>query len=147
MTTTAIATTIRALVAPLVLVLLGLPGCAGAAAGEGELVAFEALGTPFPGGAGFDELGDGLDPGFAGPLTAYPTAAAALRRPVPAGARTFAFVLVGCQDTTAVLHVRPDRISAEATGPDEVDCGAPEFFFAAFDVPADRVPPGAVLGW
>jgi hypothetical protein len=131
----------------LVLVLLGAPGCAAAEAGEGAPVAFAALGSQFPGRAGFDELGDGVDPRFAAPLAAYPEAAAVLRRPVPAGTRTFAFVLVGCQDTGAVLHVGPDRVTAEATGPEEVDCAAPQYFFAAFDVPADRVPAAAVPGW
>jgi hypothetical protein len=139
--------TTRTLVAALALALLALCGCTWPGTGEGTLVAFVPLGTGFAGDPGFDELGDGVDPGFAAPLADHPDAAAALRRPVPADTRSFAFVLVGCQDTTAVLHLEPDRISAEPTGPTEVACGVGEYFFALFDVPADRVPPGAVLGW
>ncbi|MGI5125423.1 hypothetical protein ACQEVB_01285 [Pseudonocardia sp. CA-107938] len=72
-------------------------------------------------------------------------ARALLDRPVPAGARAFAFVLSGCRDTSAELLVRPGGMAAEPVGGDGVACFLPEYYLATFEVPADRVPEPALL--
>lgn len=116
--------------------------------GPGRLADFVSLGTgnhtPNPA-----ELGDtatlradleesGVD--VTGPV------AAALDRTVAAGERGFAFVLPGCTETSAVLLLDHDKISADLTGGDGAMCDAPQYFLATLVAPADKVPDGAVLG-
>lgn len=62
------------------------------------------------------------------------------------GERGFAFVLIGCAETDAVLHVSQQHIDAELTGGENINCAAPVYFLATFTVDADQVPAGARLG-
>jgi hypothetical protein len=69
--------------------------------------------------------------------------AAALDRTVAAGERGFAFVLSGCAETSAVLLVDHDTITADLTGGDGKVCAKPAYFLTTFLTNADQVPPQA----
>ncbi|HEY7595044.1 MAG TPA: hypothetical protein VH969_17965 [Actinophytocola sp.] len=122
-----------------------------AAAGPGRLADFVELGTVrlSPAAA---ELGDAEAMGrlrarlAGGGVDLSGATGSALTRTVPAGQRGFAFLLAGCQETSAVLLLSHGKIAADLTGGDEVRCIAPAYFLATFTVPDDLVPKGAVLG-
>jgi hypothetical protein len=71
--------------------------------------------------------------------------ATALERTVATGERGFAFVLTGCAETSAVLLIGHDTITADLTGGDGAVCDAPAYFLATFVADADHVPPRAEL--
>ncbi len=117
------------------------------AAGPGRLADFVPLGprrlAPAAG-----ELGDtaALRAGLAAAGVAMTGAVrTALDRTVAAGERGFAFVLAGCAETSAVLLLAHDTITADLTGGDGKVCVAPAYFLATFVTRADLVPAGAVL--
>jgi hypothetical protein len=60
-------------------------------------------------------------------------------KPAP-GTRGFAFVLHGCDQTSAVLLLAPKYVSAELTGGHGAACYAATTYLVAFDVPARFVP-------
>lgn len=116
--------------------------------GPGRLTGLHPLGGAMITGAKVAELGiEGGATELAAALatSASPDALAALRRPVPAGFRAFAFVLTGCPAAAAVLLVNESWIDAAPIGGD-ARCDEPEFSLATFEVPADRVPPRALPG-
>jgi hypothetical protein len=62
------------------------------------------------------------------------------------GARVLAFVLAGCGNDGATLVVESARVYADLTGGGNVQCDAPQYYFAVFAVPAGLVPAGARIG-
>jgi hypothetical protein len=81
-----------------------------------------------------------------GPPAVIESVRAAVARAGAAGTRLFAFVLAGCQDTGAVLAIRPERITATLTGGEGISCFVAEWYLAVFAVPSGLVPPGARVG-
>ncbi|HEX6355610.1 hypothetical protein [Actinophytocola sp.] len=71
-------------------------------------------------------------------------ATALARQPEPAH-RSFGFVLTGCAETSAVLLLDQDRITAALVGAENTNCDAPAYFLTTFTVDAERVPESAVL--
>jgi hypothetical protein len=67
-----------------------------------------------------------------------------LRGQVPAGMRGFAFLVSGCQATSAVLLLARDEIDVDLTG-EKTACIAPEYFLATFMVAGKDVPGQAKL--
>ena len=118
-----------------------------AAGGPGQLVDFVPLGTGriTPGAA---ELGDtaALRAQLAAAGVAMSGAVGtALDRTAGTDERGFAFVLTGCAETSAVLLLAHDKITADLTGGEGTACDAPEYFLVTFVAGADHVPEGAVL--
>ena len=128
-----------------------LTGCSSQGT-DGDLVLFAALrGDGGPGGyraaageltaeRGFDALG------LSGPAAVsgdpeLPELTADLRR--------FAFVLVGCRHDSARLRISDGVAAAELLEDGTTTstaCAVPVYFLAVFDVPADTVPDGVLLG-
>lgn len=117
------------------------------AAGPGRLADFVELGTVRLGRLAA-ELGDTdalrTQLGAAG-VEVTGDVAAALDRQVPAGERGFAFVLTGCTETSAVLLLSNDRITADLVHDEQVACAAPVYFLATFTAAAADLPEGAML--
>jgi hypothetical protein len=117
-----------------------------AAAGPGRLTDFVPLGTA-PLGRAAAELGDtdALRARLA--AAGVPVAgdvAAALDQPVGASERGFAFVLTGCEETSAVLLASPGRIAADLVRDEAVGCAQANYFLATFTVAVADLPEGAV---
>lgn len=72
-------------------------------------------------------------------------ARAALSEPPAPGETGFAFVLLGCAETSAELALDASTIEATLTGNERVVCVVPSAFLAVFTVPAEDVAPGARL--
>jgi hypothetical protein len=118
-----------------------------AAGGPGRLADFVPLGTGrIPVGAA--ELGDtaALRSALAAAGVAMSGAVGtALDRTVSGGERGFAFVLTGCVETSAVLLLAHDTITADLIGDERTACDAPAYFLVTFVARADLVPEDAVL--
>lgn len=111
-----------------------------------ELVAFEMAGYA-PGGGGVTAVELTDDDAALTTIVAGETDLPDLP-PLPDGHRRFAFVLPGCQQTTAELIVTPRLIDARLAYDDpstQVMCVRAEYFLAVFDVPDEVIPPAAEL--
>lgn len=127
-----------------------LPAACPVSFSEPELVAFERLGNLAGGhiepielvpGRAHEEFADEILSGGAENQEDW---LPALEFRPGEGERAFAYVLIGCTETSAELEITEETISANLTGSDDV-CDAPEMFLTVFSVDADAVPEAAEL--
>lgn len=60
--------------------------------------------------------------------------------------RLFGFILSGCQNTGAVLHITTEQLRPELTGGQGVNCATAEYFVAVFSIKPELVPASARIG-
>lgn len=130
--------------------LVSLFACLAPEEEEEELVAFVNLGTIATDDIAPAEL-DGTDTPMERELRAAHVEPSeewseALAFQPPEGERAFAFVLPGCDDTSAELVIEDDVVTAELIAEEpRFDCDEPNYFLAVLSIKESAVPQDATL--